>query len=297
MLFWTTRMGGCERMAMDLDGTDHTKELLQLIRKTAHRWNPHEVFSDFVELSCLSFSNAVDRRQFDAREARYLQIAKRYPRDVFESFPRMLGHLTLAMEQRCAAAGLGDVLGGVYMQLELGNDRAGQFFTPYHVSQMMARMLVGDGAEARAKGFLDVLEPASGAGGMVIAMADALQQAGLNYQGAMHATCIDIDLCCVHMTYLQASLLHIPAIVLHGNSLSNEVWSRWYTPAHVLGGWRRRIEARQAREPEPQRTDTVSPAVPHPARAHRSDARLERRPVVRQASQPKVAAQLRLFDD
>ena len=47
---------------MDLDGTDHTKELLQLIRKTAHRWNPHEVFSDFVELSCLSFSNAVDRR-------------------------------------------------------------------------------------------------------------------------------------------------------------------------------------------------------------------------------------------
>lgn len=62
---------------MDLDGTDHTKELLQLIRKTAHRWNPHEVFSDFVELSCLSFSNAVDRRQFDAREARYLQIAKR----------------------------------------------------------------------------------------------------------------------------------------------------------------------------------------------------------------------------
>ena len=196
------------------------------------------MFSDFVELSCLSFSNAVDRRQFDAREARYLQIAKRYPRDVFESFPRMLGHLTFAMEQRYAAGGLGDVLGVVYMQLELGNDRAGQFFTPYHVSQMMARMLVGDGAEVRAKGFLDVLEPASGAGGMVIAMADALQQAGLNYQGAMHATCIDIDLCCVHMTYLQASLLHIPAIVLHGNSLSNEVWSRWYTPAHVLGGWR-----------------------------------------------------------
>ena len=199
---------------MDLDGTDHTKELLQLIRKTAHRWNPHEVFSDFVELSCLSFSNAVDRRQFDAREARYLQIAKRYPRDVFESFPRMLGHLTFAMEQRYAAGGLGDVLGVVYMQLELGNDRAGQFFTPYHVSQMMARMLVGDGAEVRAKGFLDVLEPASGAGGMVIAMADALQQAGLNYQGAMHATCIDIDLCCVHMTYLQASLLHIPAVGL-----------------------------------------------------------------------------------
>lgn len=40
--------------ALGLDGTDHTKELLRLIRTTAHRWSPHEVFADFVELSSLS---------------------------------------------------------------------------------------------------------------------------------------------------------------------------------------------------------------------------------------------------
>ena len=118
---------------MALDGADHTKALLQLIRATAHRWSQHEVFSDFVELASLSLSNAVDRRQYDAREARYLEIAKKYPRDQFERFPRMLGHLTLAMEQCCAMGELGDVLGALYMQLDLGNDRAGQFFTPYHV--------------------------------------------------------------------------------------------------------------------------------------------------------------------
>ena len=279
---------------MVLNGTDHGKELMQLIRTSAQRWNPHEVFSDFVELSCLSLSNAVDRRQFDAREARYLQIAKKYPRDAFERFPRMLGHLTLAMEQYCAMGELGDVLGGVYMQLELGNDRAGQFFTPYHVSRLMAGILVGDGAEARDKGFLDVLEPACGAGGMVIAMAEALQQAGLNYQRAMHATCIDIDPRCVHMAYLQLSLLHIPAIVLHGNSLSNEVWSRWYTPAHVLGGWRRRIEERQARlsEREPKAAAEAVDAAPvavQPAPA-------EPTPRARPESRPPIA-QLQLFED
>lgn len=281
---------------MALDGTDHTKELQQLIRATAHRWSQHEVFSDFVELASLSLSNAVDWRQFDAREARYLEIAKKYPRDQFERFPRMLGHLTLAMEQCCATGELGDVLGAVYMQLELGNDRAGQFFTPYHVSQLMARLLVGDGAEAREKGFLDVMEPACGAGGMVIAMADALRQAGLNPQSAMHATCIDIDPRCVHMTYLQLSLLHIPAIVLHGNSLSGEVWSRWYTPAHVLGGWRRRIEERHAREPEPLRTDVVPPAVqapPDPVPANRPETAPRHKPQGRQ----EAVGQLDLFGD
>jgi hypothetical protein len=77
-------------------------------------------------------------------------------------------------------------------------------------------------------------EPACGAGGMVIAYADALQSAVLNYQDSMHAICVDIDARCVHMTYLQLVLLHITAIVVHGNALSMEEWSRWYTPAHIM---------------------------------------------------------------
>ena len=84
---------------MDLDGTDHTKELLQLIRKTAHRWNPHEVFSDFVELSCLSFSydssvfgsalTALRRRAYEADGQTWLRagagiIAESTPEREFE---------------------------------------------------------------------------------------------------------------------------------------------------------------------------------------------------------------------
>ena len=54
------------------------------------------------------------------------------------------------------------------------------------------------------------------------------------------------------MTYVQLSLLHVPATVVHGNALSMEVWGTWYTPAHILGGWtfklRRRLEADLLRE-------------------------------------------------
>lgn len=267
-------------------GADPVKALVQLIQATAHRWSQHVVFSDFVELACLAISNAVDRRQAEAREARYLEIAKKYPKPEFERFPQMLGHLTLAMEACCIVGELDDVLGRVYMQLDLGSDRAGQFFTPIHISRFMAMVLVGDGEQAREKGFLDLMEPAAGAGGMVIAMADALRHAGLNYQQAMHATCIDIDARCAHMCYLQLSLLHIPAIVLHGNSLTDEVWSRWYTPAHVVGGWRWRLEARRRREPVPVMTQASPTPADSPSPKTHADCE----------GPAGMVEQLRLFD-
>ncbi|MCE4369725.1 N-6 DNA methylase [Xanthomonas hortorum] len=223
-------------------GGDHRRALLRLLQRLARSRGPGRVFADFVELSCLALSNAVDKAQFDVREARYHEIRKGYAREEFERFAQMLGLLTLAMEQ----AGLDDVLGTLYMQLELGNARSGQFFTPYHVSRMMASMTVGDPPAIPPHGFIDAIEPACGAGGMVVALADALLQAGVNYQHCLHVTCVDIDLRCVHMTYLQTSLLHIPAVVLHGNSLSGEVWGRWHTPAHVLGHWRERLETHRA---------------------------------------------------
>ncbi len=207
----------------------------------------HEVFSDFVEMSALSISNAVDRHHFDTREERYLAIVKKYSRDELTLFSEMLGALTLVFEERVqklvpGGDGLADILGQTFMMLELGNSSTGQFFTPYSVSRAMACMTIGDGRpHIERDGFVTVLEPACGAGGMVIACADALHDAGWNYQHAMHATCIDIDPRCVHMTYLQMALLHIPGIVVHGNGLTGESWSSWFTPAHVLSGWGRKL--------------------------------------------------------
>lgn len=36
------------------------------------------------------------------------------------------------------------------------------------------------------------------------------------------------------MCYIQLTLLHIPAEVIHGNSLSLEIWSVWRTPAYYM---------------------------------------------------------------
>jgi hypothetical protein len=39
------------------------------------------------------------------------------------------------------------------------------------------------------------------------------------------------------MAYVQFSLLHVPAVIIHGNTLSFEEFGRSYTPAHIMGGW------------------------------------------------------------
>ena len=39
------------------------------------------------------------------------------------------------------------------------------------------------------------------------------------------------------MTYLQLSLYGIPAVVIHGNTITQEQWSIWYTPIYILDRW------------------------------------------------------------
>ncbi|MGU3778947.1 N-6 DNA methylase [Burkholderia metallica] len=236
----------------------HQAELVKLIQQFGYSHQTNTVFADFVEMAAIALSNSVDKPQFDTREKRYLEIVGKYKPDEVQLLARMFAELTLSFEHRLGVAddlppgalprsgNLTDVLGETYMMMGIGNARAGQFFTPYSVSRLMAGITIGSRSEViEQEGFMRMQEPACGAGGMVIATADALLAIGQNYQQTMHATCIDIDARCVHMTYLQLSMLHIPAIIVHGNALTMEVWGMWYTPAHILGGWRAKLRKRR----------------------------------------------------
>jgi len=97
---------------------------------------------------------------------------------------------------------------------------------------------------------------------MVIALAHEMRELGINYQQHPHVTAVDVDPKCVHMAYVQFALLHIPAVIVHGNAPSLEECGRWYTPAHILDGWtwKLRREAEGAHEiqgipetPKPER--------------------------------------------
>lgn len=248
----------------------HQTDLVKLIVGLSHRHGAWQVFSDFAEMGATAISNAIDLAQREKREARYMEIVKRYKPDELAKFPEMLVLLTLALDEE-----MDDVLGRTFHDLELHNKYAGQFFSPYPICRMMAKMTLADNVQARIeeRGFVTAMEPAVGSGAMVIALAHEMKDAGINYQRHLHVTAVDVDPKCVHMAYLQFSLLHIPAIIIHGNALSLEEYGHWHTPAHIMGG--RNAKLRRSIDPSQRHEIQVAPdgASPSPPRQDSDDNR------------------------
>lgn len=220
---------------------DHIKELISLINKIAYMHTLREVFRDFVEIAAISISNSVDPCQYEEREKQYMNLIKKYDPERQKLFPEAFTQLVLALEHEAQASAPSDVLGQIFMDMGLGDK--GQFFTPQHVCDMLGRMSLSEPDKAIAEnGYISLLEPCCGGGAMVLGFAQALLDCKYDYSRQMVVTAIDADIRCVHMCYTQLSLYGIPAVVIHGDSLSLKEWSHWYTPLYMLHGWRWRTQ-------------------------------------------------------
>ena len=205
-------------------------------------WN---VFEDWLKICSISISNAVDWGQSEEREKDYLETINKYTPEEQQVLVKTFSELVAALQREAETGGPCDLLGKVFHALELHNKYHGQFFTPFHICEFMGEISLGDGGEAgnvaseaiSNKGYLSVCEPCVGSGGMVLGFAKAMHKNNMNYCDQMVAYCCDIDIKCVHMAYLQLSLYGIPAVIIHGNSLTLEEWSRWYTPVYMINGW------------------------------------------------------------
>ena len=208
--------------------------MLGAIQKLSYSRNTWQVFNDLIEIYATTLSNSVDLENWDEREKQYLDIISRYDKREVDLIVEMFAKLTMELEEIDKEGMLDDVLGRLFHALELHNKWKGQFFTPQNVCNMMAEMTVNNCDEIiKDKGYITVGEPACGSGAMVLGVANTLKKRGFNHQKNMVVTATDIDLKCVHMAYIQFSLYGIPAIVIHGNTLTMEEWSRWYTPMYV----------------------------------------------------------------
>lgn len=223
--------------------TDHRTNIIKMIDEVGRRHGRQTVFRDFVTMSAVALSK-LDFRQAEAREELYMQTVRKYTSEEAKTIAHMFAELQngLSLAPR-------DILGEIYMQLELGNSRIGQYFTPHHICELMAEitlmtdLAVSDNVdeEVAKKGFVTISEPASGSGATIIAAMMSLQRRGLNYQRHAHVTAVDLDSTSAMMAYVQLSLLHVPAVVVHGNTLTLEEYSHWYTPAHIMGNWNHKL--------------------------------------------------------
>ncbi len=193
------------------------KEFMNIFHELCYSRQPWEVWSDVVTMMACSIANAADRTEgrHEKREKEYAECLKRV--GSVEKPAQLFAAVVNALEENPEQ----DFLGQMYMGLNLGNHWQGQFFTPYNVCRMMAEINFGDGAkaEAESKGYLSVCDPCVGAGAMLIAAANAMRRADINYQTSAVFVGQDVDRVVALMAYIQLSLLGCPGYIIVGDSL------------------------------------------------------------------------------
>ena len=228
----------------------YREQFIDAFTVLASSYGKHRVFEDFVQMSSLSLSQTarqtVGLPKDEKDEDDHLLIVKRYKPDEVQ---QLAGLLTLTIN------GLeyekGDWLGEIYGKLEIGNTAIGQFFTPFHICKLMAK-IAGTSEETQEQieknGFIRLYEPCCGGGAMVIAYADVLKEHGFNPATSMFAVARDLSAVAAAMCHVQLSLYGIPAVAQHGDSLTDNVYWNRFTPVYYWYGWERKLVAQKTAE-------------------------------------------------
>lgn len=215
---------------------DARRRFVSVFRDTARNLRRWEVFSDFITLAASELDMARIRTPENIERSR--EICAKYSESDISNMHELFGLMICALEAK-----FHDFLGAIFMELELGDDRNGQYFTPYNVQSLLARLLMPDFDETiRREGFVTVSDPASGAAGMIVAYAEYLLEAGYNPSEQMFGSCIDIDSIAADMAFIQLSLLGIPAEVVTGNALTMQLNRVRYTPVYYINNFEKRLE-------------------------------------------------------
>lgn len=230
--------------------TEWKKKFIDNFNQLCNQHSSWQVWQDFVNMSACAIANAVDRRPdvWKTREDSYMETVQRYSKEELELISELLSITTLALEENPEQ----DFLGELYMRFNLENKWHGQFFTPWHIAELMAKMLVGDDLKEKiaSNGYISVNDPCCGAGCMLIAFANICKnELDVNYQKDVLFVGQDIDPVVAKMCYIQISLLGCPGYIVIGNSLTGPIGgidtnpvvkdsnSIWYTPLWITRFW------------------------------------------------------------
>lgn len=193
------------------------KGLVNAIVKN-HRYQAHDLFSWLLDdvLADLTGQRKKNPPPIEAIED-IRELAKRYAECVIES--------------PCCD----DVLGPIYEEVSAHGQKKwmGQYFTPQPLARMMAKMTLGVSPPrpSENKPLLNVLEPASGSGVMLLAICqEIIEVQGIEALANWSLTAVDLDSYCARMTAAQLlanCFIHGMTlgelVVYRGNSLSPDM--------------------------------------------------------------------------
>jgi len=209
-----------------------TDELVTLFKDAAGGQNYFETWNAFISSLAGYIATASHNDCAWLRERSDAAMAS-LPKRTIDSIPKLHEAVIEAFEENPRQ----DLLGDAYMRIGIGSKDNGQFFTPYHVSSLCARMAVSE-ESAREQivrhGYVTISEPAVGGGANVIAAAHALLDMGINYQKQALFEVQELSELTALTCYVQMSLLGMAGVVYVGNTLAMVRRFELWTPMLAL---------------------------------------------------------------
>lgn len=216
-----------------------------------HSRHPYEVWQDLMRMFANSISNATitplkNNEEFEKvwnkREKEYLDTINKYTKKEQKIIPQMFALLVQELEENPKQ----DLLGSIYMMANISNKNTGQFFTPYDVCELMAKISFDRknlGKIVHKNGYASVNDCACGGGATLIAAVNECKDMfkKYNYQNHVYFIGQDIDITCAQMCYIQLSLLGVAGYVVIGNTLTEPVITDlnrvYFTPVWFSDVW------------------------------------------------------------
>lgn len=174
-----------------------------------------EVFCDFLQLSIDAF---ISKSSPDhPREKDYLQILERYPREDAGKFADMLGCVMGFMQDTNT-----ECLSEIW-EVVAANGNLGQFFTPWNISLLTAQMRVKecDWSIYTPNNKCFISEPSCGGGRTLVGTLNLIPDGKLDCV-LLHGVDVDLNVC--HISALNLLFFNANSVIVHGNTLTLEVW-------------------------------------------------------------------------
>lgn len=194
-------------------------------------FNTRTVFEDFCLISMASFHNILYtlgkipvpgcyKNNYEELEQEFERQKTKYGDQIFQTFADILGTIAL-----CTRRDYFDYLGEIYMQINANSKVHGQFFTPSHICEFMAKIISGgknDFEDQYAEqGFVRFSDPCCGSGAMAIGYIKDLEEQGIkDLDIKLYIELQDIDVTCVRMAFLNMTIFGVSSRIILGNSLA-----------------------------------------------------------------------------
>lgn len=135
-------------------------EIINDITHIGHSYGISTVFEDYLTFAACAISNRVDNLHYEEREKLYLNTIKKYNKEDAGKFAKLHSKIVDTLSHTLFSK---DVLGETFHALNLSNAWNGQFFTPFHIAELMAKMMISPQDKAiKEKGYITLNEPTCG---------------------------------------------------------------------------------------------------------------------------------------